>query len=102
EVSLDRRTAVVRPVDAARQLDELGVERALRLLLAQAVLDLPQREVDLFQLDERGGDVALGERRRLPGLAQQVELAADVRELRGIGHPLGLDLEDAELVEELA
>src|SRR6185312_9590935 len=37
-----------------------------------------------------------------PGRAQQLQLLAHVRELARIGHPFGLDLEDGELVDQLA
>ena len=102
QLALDRGAAVVRHVDRARELDELRVERLRGFLHADAVLDVPQRFVHLLELRHERAHVARRQGRGAPRLAQQRQLAPDVRELRRVAHALGLDLEDRELVEELA
>src|SRR2546421_7873308 len=46
---LDRRALVVAHVHRARQLDEIAIEALFGLLVADAILDVPQPLVDLLQ-----------------------------------------------------
>src|SRR5690606_15489669 len=93
---------VVLDVHAACQGDELVVE-GLRLLLdADVVLDHPQPLVDRLEPRTQFDDVARRGRMRHPGLLQRRQLGADIGQLGRVGHALGLDLQDRDLVEQFA
>src|SRR5579862_7655519 len=99
---LDGGTLVVGQVDRARQLDEVAVEALLGLLVADAVLDVPQPLVDVLQgtlldaeLVRRGAALA-------PGLLEQRQFQFHVGELAGLHDARLLDAQDGDLVEQLA
>src|SRR5262249_34523388 len=96
---LDAGALVVKPIDRARELDERRTEIAARVAVADGVLDLPQLRVHPLELG--------GEPRKLGDVAeadgtQRRKLARDVLELTRIRDALGLDLEDGDLVDQLA
>ena len=97
-------------VDRARQLDECSVEAACGLMLADAILDVPERRVDVFESGEFGRErglpgakrVGANAERLLAGLLERQQLAADVGELGRILHATALDAQNTDLVEQLA
>src|SRR2546423_2070712 len=99
---LDRRALVIAPVHRARQLDEIAIEALLGLLVADAILDVPQPLVDVLQRALIGRDVLRGAAAVPPGLLQQRKFQLHVDELGGIGDAHLLDPEDGDLVEQLA
>src|SRR5262249_27979003 len=77
-------------------------ERAMTLLVADVVLDVPELRVDVAQRLPLGFDVLLRECGFAPGHLQERQLGAHVRDLRGVGHACGFDFQDRDLVDQLA
>src|SRR5690606_12105134 len=102
DIALDRGALVVAHVDRAREFHETGVECLFLLLDADAVLDVPQRLVHRTQPCALVGDVDARGRVRRPGRVEHFQLGAHIGELGRIADALGLDLEDGDLVDQLA
>ena len=102
DLALDRRPAVVGDVDGARQRDEPFAEIARLLAQADLVLDVPQLFVDRGEFGLERRQVGAVEPRLAELRREQRELAAHVGELVGIVDPPLLDLQDGDLVDQLA
>ncbi|MNI90920.1 hypothetical protein D3C73_1485100 [compost metagenome] len=75
----------------------------LRLVLqADVVLDLPQLLVDRLQLSTQLGDVLYCRRVCHPRGLQRGQFLAHVGQLAFVTDALGLDLQDRDLVQQLA
>src|SRR5699024_8178391 len=100
--ALDRGALVVAHVHRTRQFDEPVVERLVLFLEADAVLDVPQGLVDLLEFGALGGNVGLRCRMSAPRRLQRLQLAPHIGPLGFVMDALGLDLQDRDLVDQLA
>src|SRR6202012_5551560 len=102
DLPLSRGPAVIRLIDRARQSDELIAKIFVAFEVADIVLDVPERGIDLLEL-KREFEQA---RRRLEipvaDALQNRMLATHIGEFRWIGHAFELDIENSQLVDELA
>ena len=71
-----------------------------KLLIADLVLDVPQRLVDPLQSRLVGSDFGYGRPAVTPGFLEHVEFESDVTHFIGIGHACRLDAQDGDLVEQ--
>src|SRR6267154_2456577 len=99
---LDRGALVVADVHGARQLDEIAIEALLRLLVADAVLDIPQSLVDVLERALILSEVVAPAAAVAPGLLEQREFQLHVGELAGIEDASLFDPQDGDLVEQFS
>src|SRR5215471_4135849 len=99
---LDARPHVIDLIDTARQLDEALAEILARLELADFVLNLPKGRVYDPQLAREAVDLVSVEARLGLDAAQQIELPGNIGSLGAVGDAVVLDLEDGDLVDQLA
>ena len=102
DLALGGGAAVVRAVDRTCEFDEALAEVAVPLAVADVVLDLPEQLVDPAEFRCELVEFRRRVERLLAGRTQAPQLAVDVRELVRVADPLGLDLEDRDLVDQLA
>jgi len=94
--ALDLGPLVVGLIDGASKLDELVVKLLPLFLHPDPIFDLPKLRVDRLELGfEIGLPVALCRSRQVE------KFLLDVDEFESVGDALGLDLQDADLVENL-
>jgi heptosyltransferase I len=102
DILLQLGPLVVGHVHRPRQLDEARPEIPGRFLVANIVLNHPQRFIDRLQLLAQLCDGDLVRHRLIPGATQLVEFKAHIFQFGGVGDALGLDLKDSDLVQNLA
>src|SRR5580658_7272419 len=71
DAMLDRRALVVADIDRAGKLDERSIEALLRLMLADAIFDIPELRIHLLQFRLVGGDRRIVWQGASPGVLQQ-------------------------------
>src|SRR5581483_9125394 len=96
--------AVVLAVDAACKLDKVRIEAARALAGADLVLDAPEVAIDLFQFGDKRSQFGRERHLALPDCFKGCEFAhyiGPLRPLRPVGEGGGLQLKNADLVEQL-
>src|SRR5258706_2129620 len=99
---LDAGALVIGAIDGARERDERVVEILLRFLLADVVLDLPHRLIDVLQRRLVRRDLGMVLCHRRPDRRQPLELAPHIGAAAFGAQLLRLDFENRDLVNELA
>jgi hypothetical protein len=88
-------------IDRAGQLYEARAEVSAALAVADLVFDLPERLVDPLQRRRQRAEGLRCRDRCVARRGQRRQLGAHVGQLLQRGEPLGLDLEDGDLVDQL-
>jgi hypothetical protein len=91
---------IVGLIDAAGECDEAGAEIPLCFEFADLVLGLPKRDVEQLELSYMRFHARCIETRLRTDCAQAREFGRDVAQFGRIADPLGLDLQDSDLVDQ--